>query len=586
MVEKPPAARRRRSDYPALRWLLASGALAFVAAADWFSDGFGPRLVLGSATLDLRSDPSAAQVRVDGKLVGETPLRHAVRPGEVVVRFEHRFHDAAAMRVRVQRDEERRVDANFAPAFGTLEVVSNPRGAELALDGEPLAAVAPVVLANIPTKAYDVRATIPGRQTKTKTVDVLPRQRTEVAFELERIPFGQLHVALAPADAELTIHDVAEPYRPGMMLPFGRYRMSAARAGYASEHFTMYVRHGDNRHTVHLERLHGWLRLTVHPDDALVEVSFGEDAARRTVRRQIGGALRIPGGPFEISARAFGYRRYARRLTMPASGLDHVVRMEQVEMAAGQLLRDPLRSGGEGPLLTVVPAGRFRMGSESGAPDERPVRAVAVFEPFAMGVYELTRCEFDRQARGAARPDQPPTCDDHGVPVTKVSWQQAMAYLNWLSDETGERYRLPSEAEWEYAARAGSTARFHHGDDAAGLCAFANIADRALAKRFRTYTVAPCEDGQTQLAAVGGQAANAFGLHDMLGNAEEWVADCWQSNYRGAPATAEARTNGQCRTRVVRGGRWDSAPNEATVSYRSFSSGGNSTRGFRVVREL
>lgn len=578
-------ARRRRVEYPALRWALAVGALAFVAAADWFADGLGPRLVLGSATLHLHSDPSAARVLVDGAFVGETPLRHAVRPGEIVVRFEHRFHDATAMRVRVQRDDERRVDADFAPAFGTLEIVSNPRGAELTLDGEPLAEVAPVVLADIPTRAYEVQATILGRQTKTKTVDVLPRQRAEVSFELERIPFGQLHVALVPADAVLAIHDVAEPYRSGMMLPLGRYQMSATRDGYASEHFTMYVRHGENRHTVRLQRLFGRLSLTTRPEEAQVEVSFGEGANRRTVPAQVGNGPRIPVGPFEISARAFGYRRYERRLAMPARGLQHTVRMERINATPGQRLRDPLRSGGEGPLLAVVPAGRFRMGSETGAPDERPVRAVDVFEPFAMGVFEVTQCEFDRHAQAGAALDQP-SCAERGLPVTNVTWQQATTFLNWLNDETGKRYRLPSEAEWEYAARAGSTARFPHGDDAAGLCAFANIADRTLAMRFTKHAVAPCEDGQIQLATVGGYPANAFGLHDMLGNAEEWVADCWQGNHRGAPPTADARASGPCRTRVVRGGRWDSAPEEATVSYRSFSSSGNSTRGFRVVREL
>ncbi len=569
-----------------LRWLLAAGALAFVGAADWFSDGIGPRLVLGSATLDLHSDPTAARVFVDGQPVGETPLRHAVRPGEVVVRFEHRFRDAAATRVRVGRHEERRVDADFAPAFGTLEIVSNPRGAELALDGEPLAEAAPALLADLPAKAYEVRATILGRQTKTKTVDVLPRQRTEVSFELERIPFGQLHVTLVPADAELAIHDVEEPYRPGMMLPFGAYRMSASRAGYATEHFTMHVRHGENRHTVRLERPVGRLRLATHPQDALVEVSFGEGAARRTVPARQDDGPRIPVGPFEISARALGYRRYERRLTMPASGLDHAVRMARIKAIPGQRLRDRLRSGGEGPLLTVVPAGRFRMGSETGAPDERPMRAVTVFEPFAMGVFEVTQCQFDRHARGEATPDEPSPCSERGPPATNIAWPEATDFLDWLSDETGERYRLPSEAEWEYAARAGSAARFHHGDAAAGLCAFANIADQTLATRFSTYAVAPCADGQTQMATVGSYAANAFGLHDMLGNAEEWVADCWHGNHQGAPTTADARTTGSCRFRVVRGGKWDSAPHEATVSYRSFSSGRNSARGFRVVREL
>ena len=576
-------ANRKRTEYPALRWLLAVAAFAFIAAADWFADGLGPRLLLGSATLQLHSEPPAARVLLNGEFVGETPLRETVRPGEVVVRFEHRFHDAAAQRIVLARDEERRVDANFAPAEGVLEITSNPRGATLLLDGEPLEEAAPAVL-DLPSGAYAVTATIPARQTKTETVEVLPRGHTRLAFELERQAVGQLFVSLHPADATLEIVDVAEPYQPGMMLPFGAYQMRASRRGYASEQFTLWVRYGENRHAVRLERLAGRLRLNVQPATAMVEVSFQQGSERRTHRLEHGDQLRIPTGSFEVRAEALGHRSYRRRLTMPPQGLTHAVSMKKHDVTAGERFRDRLRSGGEGPLLVVVPAGRFRMGSRTGASDERPVRTVTVLEPFALGVFELTECEFARQPAPAAEPSATPCAEN--LPATSMTWQAAVAHLAWLSEQTGHRYRLPSEAEWEYAARAGQTGRYHHGNAPARLCAFANIADRTLAGRFTSRGVAPCSDGEAGTAPVGRLRPNAFGLHDTLGNVEEWVADCWNGSHADAPETARARTDGHCGSHVVRGGGWDSTPEEATLSYRSFSSVKNSARGFRVLREL
>ena len=577
-------ARRRRVEYPALGWTLAAGLIVFVAAADWYADGFGPRLALGSATLHLHSEPPGARVLVNGEVVGKTPLRETVRPGEVVVRFEHRFHDAVAQRLTIARNEERRVDANFAPAHGVLEVFSNPRGAEITLNGEPLEGATPLVM-DVAAGAYDVTAAIRGRQTKTETVDVLPGERARLSFELEREPVGQLFVSLHPADAKLEIIGAATPYARGMMLPIGAYKLRATRPGYASEDFTLWVRYGENRHHVRLERHTGLLRLKVLPATATVEVWFEEGGIQQK-RRIEGGELRVPTGAFEVRAHALGHRFYRQRLAMPREGLRHTARLRKFEVTAGERFRDRLRSGGEGPLLVVVPAGRFRMGSASGAADERPVRAVTVVEPFALGVFESTQCELDRQRSAAAGAAPARVCAEGDEPASGMTWQEAVTHMAWLSEETGQRYRLPSEAEWEYAARGGASGRFHHGDDPARLCSFANIADQALTSRFTADSVAPCSDGAAGLAAVGRFRANAFGLHDMLGNVEEWVADCWNGSHRGAPDIALPRTGGHCTSHVVRGGGWDSPPAEATLSYRSFSSVRNSARGFRVVREL
>ena len=143
-------------------------------------------------------------------------------------------------------------------------------------------------------------------------------------------------------------------------------------------------------------------------------------------------------------------------------------------------------------------------------------------------------------------------------PVVCVNWEDARAYTRWLSKKTGKRYRLLSEAEWEYAARGGKRTSYYWGEASWKECAHANGADRTFKKRYRNYPfkVASCRDDFVQTAPVGSISANGFGLHDIMGNVKKWVADCWNRNYRGAPADGSAWAGGDCSKRVTRGGSW------------------------------
>ena len=204
------------------------------------------------------------------------------------------------------------------------------------------------------------------------------------------------------------------------------------------------------------------------------------------------------------------------------------------------------------PELVVVPAGRFRMGCVSGRDcydSQQPVHEVELAS-FALGVYEVTFEEYDRfvQATGHRRPGDG-GWGRGGRPVIDVSWEDAAAYVAWLSRETGESYRLPSESEWEYAARAGTTTRYSWGQDIGR-----NLANcDGCRSRW--------DDDQT--APAGSFAANGWGLHDMHGNVWEWVADCWHENYARAPRDGTAWTSGgNCGRRVLRGGSWNSLSGE------------------------
>ena len=584
----------RPPETKALRWVLIACLLCLVIVADWFAGGVGPRIVLGSATVNLTSVPDNAGVLLNGEHVGATPLRYEdVRPGAVVVRFEHRFHEAVAMRIHLARGERRDVHVEFPAAVGVLEIVSNPRGAVLAIDGQNLADAAPVVLAHYPTGAYEVSASIAHRQTKTQTVEVLPNARTEVAFELERLPAGEVFLDLSPGDAEIEIVGVDAPYHHGVRLPRGVHAFRVRRAGYATQEFKLPVRFGRNQRAVRLTRLQTRLSLAAEPADAIVEVSYDAGGGWRNIRYT--GPLTVPMGLATVTARAIGFRNYSRQLTLRERSHSHTIRMSPFNVQPGRRFRDALKSGGTGPDLVIIEAGVFQMGSLTGSADERPVHQVTITQPFAISVFEVTHGEYDR-FRGVdvaalknpveGRPALPVPADVLARhPVTDLTWPDTEEYVVWLSRETGYRYRLPSEAEWEYVARAGSTTRYPFGDDPDDACTYANIADQTLADNYRKYSTVACNDGALGIAPVGGFRANDFGVHDMLGNAEEWVADCWRGNYSGSDGTSRP-ANGYCTARAVRGGAWDSAPEDATPSFRSFSTDANRARGFRVVREL
>ena len=198
------------------------------------------------------------------------------------------------------------------------------------------------------------------------------------------------------------------------------------------------------------------------------------------------------------------------------------------------------------PEMVEIPGGSFRMGCVSGqncANDEQPVHEVQV-ESFELSKYEVTFEEYDRftSAAGRAR------ASDEGWgrgrrPVINVSWEDAVAYTRWLSEQTGERYRLPTEAEWEYAARAGTATAYSWGN--------------GIGRNRANCDGCGSQWDNRQTAPVGSFGPNGWGLHDLHGNVWEWVQDCWNESYRGAPADGSAWESGDCSLRVLRGGSWD-----------------------------
>lgn len=264
------------------------------------------------------------------------------------------------------------------------------------------------------------------------------------------------------------------------------------------------------------------------------------------------------------------------------------------------------------PLMKALPPGQFDQGAAAGQADasplELPRHRVNITYPVGMGVYEITVGEFKEftqathyeaagcQAYDGQWQDNPElNWNNTGFtqtalhPVACVSWRDAHEFAAWLSRKTGQKYRLPTESEWEYAARASSPEARPWKDQIEGACTEANVADQAAGQQYPGWKVHPCNDGYVYTAPVGSFQPNAFGLYDMLGNVFEWVQDCWHPDYRGAPADGSAwMTRGDCTQHNLRGGSWFTAPALVSTSARNrFEDSYRSTSiGFRLVREI
>ena len=251
------------------------------------------------------------------------------------------------------------------------------------------------------------------------------------------------------------------------------------------------------------------------------------------------------------------------------------VRLETLQAELERQRQEALERELTGEMVSI-PGGIFRMGDLKGGgdDDERPAHSVTV-PAFKMGKYEVTFDQWDACVAGGGCSRYTP--DDGGWgrgnrPVINVSWDDAHAFIDWLNDKTGGNYRLPTEAEWEYAARAGSATAYSWGNSIGSNRA--NCDD-------------DCGDRWNNTAPVGSFSANAWGLHDMHGNVWEWVQDCTNDSYIGAPTYGGVWTSGDCSKRITRGGAWLNTVNALRSAYRVGwnPSAQDNEQGFRLAQD-
>ena len=512
-----------------------------------------------TASLVVVTEPAGAEVLLDDEPIGVTPLEVDVAAGVYAVALRHPYYDDLESELDLSSAEPTRFERALDRATGTLLVTTTPPGAWIEWGGERVADETPATVAELPAGPVTLTVGAPGHVSAEVPAEVPKNDSASVTFSLERA-FGRLTLVLSPTDADVALLDAESSYSPGVRLPEGPQRIAVSRTGWRTVEQTVDVV-GDTRHEIALEAEWHPFTVTTNPPGALVTFVDGDEAYSPGVR--------LPPGEYEVQATLLGYAPWVGTVRHTAAPTMHGVSLEFVTAEYA----DPLRSGDDGPVMTVIPAGTFRMGCVSGNAcqgSEQPVRAVTIASPFSMSKHEVSFEDFDRFSRATGR-ERP---DDSGWgrgrrPVIGVSWVDANDYASWLSAETGRRYRLPTEAEWEYAARAGGDTAYGWGEALATGEANCSGCGRSLDRTVPT----------------GSFRANAWGLHDMHGNVWEWVEDCWNPDYDGAPLDGSAWAQGDCARRILRGGSWFNPPAMARSATRL--SGNSSVRGniagFRVV---
>lgn len=550
------------------------------------------------AELAVDSNPAGALVRIDGRGVGLTPLTLYPEAGRHLLSISHSHYLDHEESMVVRRGDRLVRMVTLNSGLGQLSLLSSPPGAWIEVDGVAIEAVTPTEV-KFATGPAMVKMGMTERHPVEKEVIVLPDQTIEVNLDLNIAPHGALIVSVIPNDASISLPELQITYRSGVRIPVGEQLIRVSRVGYEAREIRHAVHHGDNFTRVELTRALGLIEVQSDPRDARISLTYEQSPmVMTTVDYQPG--LRLPIGRVEVRGRALGFRTAFNSFDLTTAGHRISMRLQTMDIQAGERFRDPLnigsnngsKKGEQGPLLVVVPAGEFQMGDANGPPSVNPVRTIGLTEPFAITVYEIsvkeyvsfatatataTGADLDRRLEAAAEDE----------PARYLTWKEAYQYADWLTEQSGFKYRLPTEAEWEYVARAGTSTAYEFGDDPSAICGFGNLADHSTRELYREWDVADCDDGHQKLAPVGSFLPNGWGLHDMYGNVAEWVLECGMPDYRDASEDGSVVNTGQnCRTHAFRGGSWDSQPEGLRSSRRGSGRGRGDDRGIRLLREL
>ena len=527
------------------------------------------------STLIVETTPPGAEVLIAGEAVGRTPLEVPdLSAGEYDVTLRHGLYAMLSETITLPdpADPERmtiRMERTLTRATGALTVRTEPAGAWIERAGERLAERTPATIAGLPAgpltltvgadehRPLQVSANVPGNGVET------------LELTLERsMTYGTLTLELTPGDAEAALPDIGLAYEAGMRIPEGRHSVEVRREGYLPETRMIEVA-GITRSRISLALNPQPFTVSTAPKGASVTFPSRDQGYSP-------GMMLTP-GEYRVRAVLPGYETWEDIVSHDRRPTNHAVTLK----TGASEFADPLVSGGIGPTMVAIPAGSFRMGCVSRIDcrsNEVPVHAVTLAKPLALSKFEVTCADFGRFARAAGR-DQTRDrfCpEESSAPAVNVSWDDAVAYTEWLSSETFRPYRLPSEAEWEYAARAGTETRYSWGNSVGAERANCNGC-RSRANRDRRGTV-----------AVGSFRANRWGLHDMHGNAWEWVSDCRLDDYEGAAGDGAPRTAPDCGERVLRGGSWRVNSGRVRAAQRGW--GDEALRvddvGIRVVVEM
>ena len=552
------------------------------------------------AVLLFDSVPSGAEVWLGDIKAGTTPYQNLQLSSGQNLNITLKAQDYRDLQVALTLQPGSNTPKPFelVPAFGSLSITSEPSGADVYISGE-LVGQTPYSSQRLASAKYlvDIRKPL-YFPLSNQTIAIEDGKLSEHSFKLEA-NFGDLSVASEPSAATITLEaNGREVYRGttpiSLQLEPGTYILSASKSGYAERRFEVSIARGQStsigKEQLQLRQLLGTAIISSEPASPGARVFIdGKDAGTVPLITE------LPVGSYEVTIKADKLSGKANLQIRDGEQQTLVV-----ELAQGGSAGDVIQDCPACPPMVYIPAGSFRMGDIQGGgdSDEKPVHRVSV-SAFLLSQTEVTVSQFRAfvDASGyKTEAEQGNGCyvyengswdwrsgknwrnpvfkQSSEEPVVCVSWNDIQRYIEWLSAKTGEQYRLPTEAEWEYAARAGSETKYSWGNGIGNNKANCD----GCGSRW--------DDSQT--APVGSFAANAFGLYDMHGNVWEWTQDCWNGSYQGAPSDGTAWLSGECGRRVLRGGSRISDPSNLRSAYRfRYSTDGRSDRfGFRLARTL
>ena len=551
--------------------------LAVVAAIYYF-------LVL--ATLTVVTTPAGALVKIDGKAVARSPMNgFEISTGRHKLDITHSHYAPYSEQIDVAYGQRVVRTLNLQLGEGTIKLLSNPKGAWVEVDGQRLDAITPTEI-TLPSGPHEIVMGQAERRAVTQSVELKADETLSVNLSLNIDPHGSLKLRVRPAGAKVEFVGEQLTYKSNMRLPIGEYAIQISKRGYVTQAFRQVVKYGENQRSISLQRQYANLSVNVREQDAIVNVSYLDGGDK--INKPYQANMRVPVGKVNVRAAAMGHRTQSKSIILNAKGVSLNFSLPVLNVKVGREFTDSLSSLDQGPQMVVLAPGRFQMGNNAGPPSERPVHTVALPQPFAVSKYEITVAQFLQFVTLTKRNvDSRILKLDPQLPVAQVTHKDAVAYTQWLSQESGQRYRLLTESEWEYAARGGSSSAYSFGDDPLNMCAYANISDLSTKQAFRSWTVTNCDDGQVRPGIGGQYKPNKFGLHDLYGNVAEWVQECGIPEYSQAPIIGSDPTLGaSCESHGYRGGSWDSTAEEAASSYRNASSRSSDDRGIRVLREF
>jgi formylglycine-generating enzyme required for sulfatase activity/serine/threonine protein kinase len=455
------------------------------------------------------------------------------------------------------------------PDTGQLWITTTPSHAQITLlDIEPSYSAG----MRLKFGRYGIKVKAAGYQEKIEFVNIGSGENNVlIKLEPQRVNIqkppetGLLWITTTPSNAQVDILDIDPRYSAGMSLKLGRYRIKVQAAGYQQKIEYVDIRSGNNNASIKLQPQ--VVEIQKAPETGQLWIAITPSHGQVTlldIEPSYSAGMKLKQGRYRVKLTAAGYQEKIE--TIEVGSGDNNVRVTLTRKA----LNVPL------PKMVAITGGSFQMGSDIGESNEKPVHIVNI-QSFRISQSEITFTQWDAcvDAGGCSYKPHDEGWSRGNRPVINVSYTDITGeFIPWLNNITGNSYRLPSEAEWEYAARAGRTSRYSWGYTI--NCSQARYG----------YLSGECKKRQNT-DRVKSFLANPFSLYDMHGNVWEWTMDCWNESYNAAPKNGEAWTKGDCSQRVLRGGSWLSRPDALRSAYRFRNSTTvrNNDLGFRLVQD-